>query len=161
MHKIRPFLWFDTQAEEAANFYITLFRNSRINSVSRYPEGTPTVGQAMVVSFELDGQPIMALNAGPQFKFTEAFSFYVDCETQAEVDDLCAKLTANGGEEGPCGWLKDRFGLSWQIVPQLLGKLIGDPDPVKARRVTESMLKMQKIDIATLQQAYDGANDPR
>lgn len=161
MHKVRPFLWFDTQAEEAANFYITLFRNSRINSVSRYPEGTPTVGQAMVVSFELDGQPIMALNAGPQFKFTEAFSFYVDCETQAEVDDLWAKLTANGGEEGPCGWLKDRFGLSWQIIPQLLGKLISDPDPVKARRVTESMLKMQKIDIATLQQAYDGANDPR
>jgi predicted 3-demethylubiquinone-9 3-methyltransferase (glyoxalase superfamily) len=154
MHKITPFLWFDNQAEEAANFYVSVFKNSRVVSVSRYEEGGPMPrGTVMTATFELDGQPIMALNGGPEFKFTEAFSFYVNCETQAEVDALWEKLS-EGGEKGPCGWLKDKFGLSWQIVPTALGRLLGDPDPEKSKRVMEAMLKMSKIDIATLEQAY-------
>ncbi len=156
MHKITPFLWFDNQAEEAANFYVSVFKNSRVVSVSRYGEGAPMPkGTVMTTTFELDGQPIMALNGGPEYKFTEAVSFFVNCETQAEVDALWKKLT-EGGEEGQCGWLKDKFGLSWQIVPTALGKLLGDPDPAKSKRVLEAMLKMRKIDVKTLEQAYKG-----
>jgi predicted 3-demethylubiquinone-9 3-methyltransferase (glyoxalase superfamily) len=150
MNKITPFLWFDTQAEEAMNFYVSLFKNSKVNSVSRGPDG-----KAFTVSFELDGQEFMGLNAGPQFKFHESISMFVNCEDQAEVDELWAKLTADGGEESMCGWLKDKFGLSWQIIPKALGELMGDPDPVKAQRVMQAMLQMKKIDVAGLQQAYD------
>lgn len=144
MQKVTPFLWFDNQAEEAANFYVSMFKNSKILNVS-----------PMVVTFELDGREIMALNGGPEYKFTEAFSFFVNCETQAEVDELWAKLTANGGEESQCGWLKDKYGLSWQIIPKALSEMMGDPDPAKAQRVIQAMLKMQKIDVALLKQAYD------
>jgi predicted 3-demethylubiquinone-9 3-methyltransferase (glyoxalase superfamily) len=149
MKKITPFLWFDDQAEEALNFYVSIFKNSRILNVSPGPNG-----KAFTVSAELDGQEITALNAGPEFKFTEAISFFVNCESQAEVDELWEKLTA-GGEESQCGWLKDKFGLSWQIVPTALGRLLGDPDPVKAQRVMQAMLKMRKIDVAELQRAYE------
>ena len=150
MKKITPFLWFDTQAEEAMNFYVSLFKNSKVNNVSRGPDG-----RAFTVSFELDGQEFIGLNAGPQFKFNEAVSMFVNCEDQIEVDYFWNALTANGGEESMCGWLKDRFGLSWQIVPKRLGQLMGDPDPVKAGRVMEAMLKMKKIVVADLQMAYD------
>jgi predicted 3-demethylubiquinone-9 3-methyltransferase (glyoxalase superfamily) len=150
MQKITPFLWFDHQAEEAADYYISIFKNSKILEISRYGEGAPRpAGMAMVVGFQIDGQEFMALNGGPEFKFTEAVSLFVNCETQAEVDMYWEKLSA-GGEEGQCGWLKDKFGLSWQIVPSALGKLLGDPDPEKSRRVMEAMLKMKKIDIAGL-----------
>jgi predicted 3-demethylubiquinone-9 3-methyltransferase (glyoxalase superfamily) len=149
MKKITPFLWFDDQAEEAMNFYVSIFKNSKILSVSPGPNG-----KAFTVSAELDGQEITALNAGPEFKFTEAISFFVNCENQAEVDELWEKLTA-GGEESQCGWLKDKYGLSWQIVPTALGRLLGDPDPVKAQRVMQAMLKMKKIEIAGLQRAYE------
>jgi predicted 3-demethylubiquinone-9 3-methyltransferase (glyoxalase superfamily) len=151
MKKITPFLWFDTQAEEAMNFYCSIFKNSKVLNVSRGPDG-----KAFIVSFELDGQEFMALNAGPEFKFNESISMYVDCEDQTEVDYLWNALTANGGEESMCGWLKDKYGLSWQIVPQQLGKLMGDPDPEKSARVRDAMLKMQKIVVADLQKAYDG-----
>jgi predicted 3-demethylubiquinone-9 3-methyltransferase (glyoxalase superfamily) len=154
MQKITPFLWFDNQAEEAANFYISIFKNSAIKEVVRYGEAGPgPAGSAMTVSFELEGQAFTALNGGPIFKFTEAISFYVNCQSQAEVDELWARLT-EGGEEGQCGWLKDKFGLSWQIVPNRLIELLGDPDPAKANRVMEAMLQMQKIDVPTLEQAY-------
>jgi predicted 3-demethylubiquinone-9 3-methyltransferase (glyoxalase superfamily) len=156
MHKITPFLWFDTQAEAAMNFYVSIFKNSKVVNVSRYGEGSPAPGSVMSATFELDGQPLMALNAGPQFKFTEAISFFVNCDTQAEVNDLWAKLT-EGGEEGPCGWLKDKFGLSWQIIPKALGEMLGDPDPAKAQRVMEAMQTMRKIDTAVLAKAYAGA----
>ncbi|HLY28607.1 MAG TPA: VOC family protein [Aggregatilineales bacterium] len=157
MSKITPFLWFNGQAEEAMNFYVSLFKNSKIIGVSRYGDGMPfPAGTVMTATFELDGQHITALNGGPQYKFSEAISFYVDCGSQAEVDDLWAKLTANGGQEGPCGWCKDKFGLSWQIVPSELGKLMGDPDPVKAGRVAQAMLKMQKLDVEGLRRAYRG-----
>lgn len=157
MSKITPFLWFDNQAEEAMNFYVSLFKNSKVLNVNRYGEGAPIpAGTVMSATFELDGQPIMALNAGPQFKFNEAVSFYVDCEDQAEVDKFWNALTANGGEEGMCGWLKDKFGLSWQIVPRALGEMLGDPDPNKSRRTMEAMLKMKKIDVPTLQKAANG-----
>ena len=148
MQKITPFLWFDDQAEEAMNFYVSVFKNSKILSVSPEPNG-----KAFTVTFELDGQEFIALNGGPNFKFTEAISFFVNCETQAEVDELWEKLSA-GGEEGQCGWLKDKYGLSWQIVPSTLGELMSDPDPAKSQRVMQAMLKMKKIDIAGLQQAY-------
>jgi len=151
MKKITPFLWFDTQAEEAMNFYVSLFKNSKVLNVSRGPDG-----KAFIVSFELDGQEFMALNAGPEFKFNESISMYVDCVDQAEVDYLWDALTADGGEESMCGWLKDKYGLSWQIVPKQLGELMGDPDPEKSQRVREAMLKMQKIIVADLQKAYDG-----
>ena len=152
MHKITPFLWFDNQAEEAMNLYVSLFKNSKVISVNRYGEGAPLpAGTVMSATFELDGQPVMALNAGPMYKFTEAFSFYVDCDTQAEVDDLWGKLTANGGEEGRCGWLKDKFGLSWQIIPSALGAALGNPDPEKAQRAMAAMLTMNKIDVEALQ----------
>jgi predicted 3-demethylubiquinone-9 3-methyltransferase (glyoxalase superfamily) len=148
MKKITPFLWFDDQAEEAMNFYVSVFKNSKVLNVSPGPNG-----KAFSVQFELDGQEFTALNGGPVFKFSEAISLFVNCETQADVDELWEKLSA-GGEEGQCGWLKDKYGLSWQIVPTVLGKLLGDPDPVKSQRVMQAMLKMKKIEIAGLQQAY-------
>ncbi|HKS48342.1 MAG TPA: VOC family protein [Amycolatopsis sp.] len=157
MQKIVPFLWFDSQAEEAARLYTSIFPNSKITDVSRYGEAGPRpAGSVMTVGFELDGVPFIALNGGPEFKFTEAISFSVTCQTQEEVDELWAKLS-EGGEEGPCGWLKDRYGLSWQIVPKQLHELIGDPDPVKARAATEAMYKMKKLDIAELKRAHDSA----
>jgi len=151
--KIIPFLWFDNQAEESANFYIGIFKNSRINNISRYGEAGPgPKGSVMTVSFELEGQEFTALNGGPQFKFTEAISFYVKCKSQDEVDYFWERLT-EGGEEQPCGWLKDRFGVSWQIVPTVLVDMLDDPDPEKSKRVTEAMLKMKKIDIKVLEEA--------
>ena len=156
MQKITPFLWFDQQAEEAANYYVSIFKNSQVVSVSRYSEGAPRpAGTAMIVTFQIDGQEYMALNGGPEFKFTEAISLFVNCESQEEVDLYWEKLAA-GGEKGQCGWLKDRFGLSWQIVPSALGELMGDPDPEKSRRVMEAMLRMSKIDIDSLKKAYRG-----
>ena len=153
MKKITPFLWFNDQAEEAMNLYISLFKNSKVANISRYGKGESyPEGTAFVLTFELDGQEFMAINAGPQFPFTEAISLYVDCKTQQEVDDLWEKLS-EGGEKGQCGWLKDRYGLSWQIVPTALGELMNDKDPEKARRVMQAMLKMQKIDINVLMQA--------
>jgi predicted 3-demethylubiquinone-9 3-methyltransferase (glyoxalase superfamily) len=151
MKKITPFLWFDTQAEEAMNFYTSIFKNSRVLGVTPGPNG-----KAMSVNFELEGQEFIGLNAGPQFKFNEAISFLVDCKTQEEVDELWEKLTADGGEESMCGWLKDKYGLSWQIIPTALSEMLSDPDPEKAGRVMQAMLKMNKIDIEGLQQAYDG-----
>jgi len=151
--KIIPFFWFDNQAEESANFYIGIFKNSRINNISRYGEAGPgPKGSVMTVSFELEGQEFTALNGGPQFKFTEAISFYVKCKSQDEVDYFWERLT-EGGEEQPCGWLKDRFGVSWQIVPTVLVDMLDDPDPEKSKRVTEAMLKMKKIDIKVLEEA--------
>lgn len=156
MSKITPFLWFDDRAEEAVELYTSIFKNSKIKEVSRYGEAGPgPAGQVMTVNFEIEGQEFIALNGGPVFKFTEAVSFVVNCETQEEVDDLWVKLT-DGGEEVQCGWLKDKFGLSWQIVPTKLGELMGAPDPVKAQRVTQAMLQMKKLDIAKLQLAYEG-----
>ena len=155
MQKITPFLWFDDQAEEAANFYTSIFKDSKIVSLARYGEGGPgKPGTVMTATFQLAGQEFVALNGGPEFKFTEAISFYVHCESQEEVDYFWEKLTA-GGEEGPCGWLKDKFGVSWQIVPNVLAELMGDPDAAKAGRVTQAMLQMKKIDIARLWQAYE------
>jgi predicted 3-demethylubiquinone-9 3-methyltransferase (glyoxalase superfamily) len=157
MQKIVTYLWFDNQAEEAVNFYTSLFGDSKVAEVERYPEGAPgPAGEVMVVQFQLAGQDFIALNGGPQFKFNEAVSLYVNCETQAEVDDLWGKLTADGGEEQPCGWLKDKYGLSWQIIPTALPKLLSDPDPAAANRVMEAMFKMTKIDIATLEAARAG-----
>lgn len=150
MKKITPFLWFDNQAEEAMNFYVSIFKNSRVLGVMPGPNGI-----AQSVTFELEGQEFMALNAGPQFKFNEAISFFVNCETQAEVDELWNKLTADGGEESMCGWLKDKYGLSWQIIPTALGELLGDPDREKAGRVMQAMLRMTKIDIQGLREAYE------
>jgi predicted 3-demethylubiquinone-9 3-methyltransferase (glyoxalase superfamily) len=155
MQKIVPFLWFDGQAEEAMNFYTSVFKNSKIGRVTRFGEAGPgPKGSVMTASFELQGQEFLALNGGPQFKFTEAISFLVNCETQEEVDELWEKLSA-GGKKGQCGWLKDKFGVSWQIVPTTLGRLMGDKDPEKSKRVMQAMLKMQKIDIQALQQAYE------
>jgi predicted 3-demethylubiquinone-9 3-methyltransferase (glyoxalase superfamily) len=155
MQKITPFLWFEDKAEEAANFYVSIFRNSKVGRVTRYGEGAPgPKGKVMSVTFELDGQEFYALNGGPIFKFTPAISFFVNCETQQEVDDLWGKLSA-GGEESKCGWLKDKYGLSWQIVPSVLGKMLQDKDSEKARRVMNAMLQMGKIDISRLQQAYE------
>ncbi len=157
MPKITPFLWFDKQAEEAANHYISIFKNSKIVNVARYGDGGPgPKGSVMTIAFQLDGQDFVALNGGPQFKFDEAISFVVNCETQQEIDDYWSKLLAGGGRPSQCGWLKDKFGLSWQIVPTALGKLLQDKDPQKSRRVMEAMLQMQKIDIARLKQAHEG-----
>jgi predicted 3-demethylubiquinone-9 3-methyltransferase (glyoxalase superfamily) len=153
MSTITPCLWFDTQGEEAAAFYASIFKNSRILHVARYGEAGPRpAGSVMTVSFELDGQKFVALNGGPQFTFDEAISFQVECHSQEEVDDYWSRL-GDGGEEGPCGWLKDRYGLSWQIVPSRLIELLGDPDPETSQRVMRAMLEMKKIDIATLEQA--------
>jgi predicted 3-demethylubiquinone-9 3-methyltransferase (glyoxalase superfamily) len=151
MPTITPFLWFDTQAEEAMNFYASVFKRSKVVSVNR------AQGKVMSVEFDLEGQKFMALNAGPLYTFTEAVSFFVSCETQQEIDDLWAKLTAGGGEPGRCGWLKDKFGLSWQVIPTRLGQMLGDKDTAKASRVMQAMLQMNKLDLARLQQAYDGA----
>jgi predicted 3-demethylubiquinone-9 3-methyltransferase (glyoxalase superfamily) len=155
MQKITPWLWFDTQGEEAANFYITVFENSRILDVARYGVAGPgPEGAVMTVTFELDGQKLVALNGGPHFTFNEAISFQVSCETQDEVDYLWSKLS-QGGEEGPCGWLKDKYGVSWQIVPTALAELIGDPDPEKAQQAMKAMLGMGKIDIEALRRAVN------
>ncbi|MGA9768626.1 MAG: VOC family protein [Blastocatellia bacterium] len=159
MQKISPFLWFDDKAEEAVNFYVSVFKNSEVGSITRYDEesskasGRPE-GSVMTVDFRLEGQDFIALNGGPHFKFTEAISFSVDCKSQEEVDQLWEKLSA-GGEEGPCGWLKDKFGLSWQIVPTILTEMLKDKDTEKAKRVTHAMLQMKKIDIDALKRAYD------
>jgi predicted 3-demethylubiquinone-9 3-methyltransferase (glyoxalase superfamily) len=155
MQKITPFLYFDGQAEEAANFYVSLFPDSQIVSVTHYgPVGPGPEGSVMTVAFRLAGQDFTALNGGPEFSFTPAISFMVNCETQAEVDDLWEKLTA-GGEEVQCGWLQDKYGVSWQITPILLMKMLNDPDPVKVQRVMQAMMKMVKLDMAGLQAAYD------
>ncbi len=154
MQKIKPFLWFDGQAEEAANLYVSVFKNSKITDVQRYSEAGPgEPGSVMVIGFELDGQEFTALNGGPEFKFNESVSFYVNCETQEEVDQLWQKLIEGGGEPGQCGWLKDRFGLSWQIVPTRLPELLQHPDPAKANRVMQAMLQMSKIDTRVLEEA--------
>ena len=156
MPHITPFLWFDTQAEEAAEFYVSVFKNSKITTVSRYTEAGPgPAGSAMVVAFELDGKPFTALNGGPAFAFTEAVSFYVDCATQAEVDYFWEKL-CDGGEPSQCGWLKDRYGLSWQIVPAGLTRIMSNPDPAKVKRAMEAMFKMTKLDLAALEAAAEG-----
>lgn len=156
MSKITPFLWFDNYAEEAANFYVSVFKNSRILDISRYGEAGPgPKGTVMVANFELDGLRFTALNGGPRFKFTEAISFVVDCETQEEVDYYWDRLS-DGGEKSRCGWVKDKFGLWWQVVPTILGKLMSDKDSERVKRVTEAMLQMDKIDIEPLQRAYDG-----
>ena len=153
MQKITPFLWFDTQAEEAARFYTSVFPNSRILNTARYGDAGPgPKGSVMTVEFELEGQRMIALNGGPQFKFTEAISLSVDCKDQKEVDHYWSRLS-QGGQESMCGWLKDRYGLSWQVNPTILGKMLSDPDPKKAKRVMEAMLKMKKIDIAALKAA--------
>jgi len=151
MNKITPFLWFDTQAEEAMNFYCSVFKNSKAGEISRGPDG-----KAFTVNFQLEGQDFIALNAGPEFTFNESISMFVSCEDQAEVDYFWDKLTADGGEESMCGWLKDKYGLSWQIVPKQLGELMSDPDPVKSKRVMDAMLKMNKIIVADLQKAHGG-----
>jgi len=155
MSKITPFLTFNDQAEEAVNLYVSLFKNSKILSINRFGEGAPMpAGTVMTVSFVLDGQEFTALNGGPHFTFTDGFSLYVSCETQAEVDELWEKISA-GGEKGQCGWLKDKYGVSWQIIPTALGQLLGDKDPHKAQNVMRAMLQMTKIDIAALRRAYD------
>lgn len=157
MQKITPFLWFDGQAEEAMNFYISIFKNSKVGKVTRCgPAGPGPEGSVMSATFQLEGQEFFALNGGPQFQFTPAISFFVDCKTQEEVDDLWEKLSA-GGKKDRCGWLKDKYGLSWQIIPSALGKLMNDPDPAKAGRVMGAMLQMDKIDIKRLEDAYKAA----
>jgi predicted 3-demethylubiquinone-9 3-methyltransferase (glyoxalase superfamily) len=156
MQKITPFLWFNGQAEEAVNFYVSIFKNSKAGSIQRYGDGGPgPKGTVMSATFQLEGQDFYALNGGPQFSFTPAISFFVNCETQQEVDELWEKLS-QGGEKGRCGWLKDKFGLSWQIIPSTLGKLLQGKDPEKSKRAMQAMMKMDKIDIAGLQKAYDG-----
>ena len=157
MQKITPFLWFDNQAEEAVNFYVSIFRNSRITDVARYGDDAAKVsgrpqGSVMTVAFELDGQPFVALNGGPVFTFSPAISFVVDCATQEEVDRLWDRLSA-GGEPQQCGWLRDKYGVTWQIVPAVLGKLLSDPDAAMAQRVMQAMLQMNKLDIGALKQA--------
>jgi len=150
MPTITPFLWFDTQAEEAMTFYTSIFKRSKVISVSR------AQGKVMSVQFELEGQRFTGLNAGPQFKFTEAISFFVACDTQQEIDEFWIKLIADGGAPSRCGWLKDKFGLSWQIVPKTLGQMLGDKDPVKSKRAFDAMLQMDKLDVKQLQKAFNG-----
>jgi predicted 3-demethylubiquinone-9 3-methyltransferase (glyoxalase superfamily) len=157
MQKITPFLWFNDQAEEAMNFYVSIFKNSKVGHVTRCGEAGPgPKGAVMSATFQLEGQDFMALNGGPHFSFTPAISMFVNCETQAEVDELWEKLSAGGSKER-CGWLKDKYGLSWQIIPSALGKLMGDKNPAKAKSVMNAMLQMNRMDIKTLQQAYDQA----
>jgi len=164
MQKITPFLWFDDKAEEAVNLYVSIFKNSKIGSITHYGEegaevsGRPK-GTVMTITFQLEGQAFTALNGGPHFKFTEAISFLVNCKTQEEVDELWEKLS-EGGEQGQCGWLKDKYGLSWQIVPTVLGEMLQDKDPEKSKRVMHAMLQMHKLDIKRLQQAYEGRGAP-
>ncbi|MHA6667887.1 VOC family protein [Homoserinimonas sp. A447] len=158
MQKITPCLWFDDQAEEAANYYVSIFKNSAITDISRYGDGAPMpAGTALVVNFVLEGVSFQALNGGPAFTFTEAVSFSVDAPTQDEIDELWNRLTADGGAPSMCGWLKDKYGLSWQIVPPILGQLLTDPDAEKSGRVMQAMLAMQKINIAELEDAYNGS----
>lgn len=162
MQKITPMLWFDGKAEEAANFYVSLFKNSKIGDILRYDEASAQaaggkVGSVLTVEFELEGQKFVGLNGGPQFKFTEAVSFTINCENQEEVDKFWSKLTEGGGQESQCGWLKDKYGLSWQVTPTILMEMQKDKNPAKAKAVMEAMLKMKKIDIPTLQKAYDAA----
>ena len=159
MQKLTPFLWFDDKAEEAVSFYTSIFKNSKIMSIARYGDAGAEVsgrpkGTVMTVAFQLEGQEFVALNGGPQFKFTEAISFVENCQTQEEIDEYWKKLSA-GGQEVQCGWLKDKYGLSWQIVPTILGEMLSDPDPKKAERVMKAMLQMKKIDIKSLKQAYE------
>jgi predicted 3-demethylubiquinone-9 3-methyltransferase (glyoxalase superfamily) len=155
MQKITPFLWFNTQAEEAANFYVSLFKDSKITGIAYYSEGAPMPkGMVMTVNFQLEGQEFIALNGGPEFPFTPAVSFYVDCATQAEVDRLWELLT-EGGEEVQCGWLKDKYGLSWQIVPRGMSDLLNGKDPQGSKRAMQAMLKMKKIDLEMMRQAYE------
>jgi predicted 3-demethylubiquinone-9 3-methyltransferase (glyoxalase superfamily) len=157
MQKITPFLWFNDQAEEATNFYVSIFKNSKVLRVTRNRASGPgPKGSVMSTTFQLDGQEFYALNGGPMFTFTPAISFFIHCETQPEIDDFWEKLSA-GGKPERCGWLKDRFGVSWQVVPSILGKLLQDPDPAKSKRVMAAMLQMNKLDIKGLQQAADGA----
>ncbi len=154
MQKISPFLWFDSNAEEAANFYVSIFKDSKILKIARYGEAGPgPAGSVMVVNFQIEGQDFIALNGGPLFKFTEAISFVINCQTQEEVDHYWNKLTAGGGQESQCGWLKDKYGLSWQVTPTILGELLADKDQKKAQRVMQAMLQMKKIDIAALKRA--------
>jgi predicted 3-demethylubiquinone-9 3-methyltransferase (glyoxalase superfamily) len=160
-HKIVPCLWFDTQAEEAAKFYCSVFKNSKLGAISRYPDVGQDIhrrpaGSVMTVEFELDGRPFVALNAGPQFKFDEAVSFQIYCDTQADIDHYWDKLTGGGGQEGPCGWLKDKFGLSWQVVPSAIPAMMSDPDSGKFARVMAAFMKMKKFDIATIERAFAG-----
>jgi predicted 3-demethylubiquinone-9 3-methyltransferase (glyoxalase superfamily) len=155
MQKITPFLWFDANAEEAVNFYVSIFKRSKIGTILRYGEGSRgPKGAVMTITFQIEGQEFMALNGGPTYKFTPAISFMVNCETQEEVDELWEKLSAGGGKV-QCGWVTDKFGVSWQIVPTALGKLLADKDLVKSKRVMEAMLKMTKLDIAKLKEAYE------
>jgi predicted 3-demethylubiquinone-9 3-methyltransferase (glyoxalase superfamily) len=155
MQKITTFLWFNGQAEEAMHFYVSIFRNSKVLSVTRYGDAGPgPKGSVMSATFQLEGQTFYALNGGPQYSFTPAISLFVNCETQQEVDDLWEKLL-QGGRPSRCGWLQDKYGLSWQIIPSALGKMLGDKDPEKSKRVMQAMLQMDKIDIKRLQQAYD------
>jgi predicted 3-demethylubiquinone-9 3-methyltransferase (glyoxalase superfamily) len=157
MQKITPFLWFDGRAEEAVKFYASIFKNSKVTSLKYWGEGSPfPKDQIMTATVELDGIQFHAFDAGPQFKFTEAISFMVDCEDQKEVDHFWEKLTSDGGQESMCGWLKDKFGVSWQIVPKALPKLMNDKDPAKASRVMQAMMKMRKIIVADLEKAYEG-----
>jgi predicted 3-demethylubiquinone-9 3-methyltransferase (glyoxalase superfamily) len=156
MQKIAPCLWFDDNAEEAVNFYTSIFKDSKVIDVARYGEGGPApVGSVLTMTFQIHGLEVMALNGGPHFKFNEAISLSVRCETQQEVDDLWEKLTADGGEESQCGWLKDKFGLSWQIVPKALIEMLQDPNPEASQRVMQAMLLMRKIDVPTLEKAYN------
>lgn len=158
MPKLTPFLWFDNQAEEAMNFYVSIFPNSKVVAVSRYGDTGPgPKGSVMTVAFQLDGQDMVGLNGGPAFKPNEAVSLVVNCETQAEVDHYWSKLAADGGKTGDCGWLKDKYGFSWQIVPVPFLRMIADKDVAKVNRVMAAMMKMHKLDIATLKRAYDGA----
>ena len=163
MQKISAFLWFDSQAEEAAKFYVGIFKNSKLGRITRYDDevaekiGRPA-GSVMTVEFQLEGVEFVALNGGPQFQFTEAISFSVNCETQDEIDYFWEKLSADGGSTGPCGWLKDKFGLSWQISPVVLGDILADKDPAAAGRVMKAMMEMEKIDIAALKKAYESGN---
>ena len=157
MHKITPFLWFNDNAEEAINFYVSVFKNSKVGHVTRYGEAGPgPKGSVMSATFELDGQEFFALNGGPTFSFTPVISFFINCESQEEVDELWDKLT-EGGRKDRCGWLQDRFGLSWQVVPSALGRMLGDKDRKKAGSVMKAMMQMDKIDIAGLKMAYDAA----
>ncbi len=155
MPRITTFLTYEARAEEAAQFYVSIFPNSRIVKITRYGDAGPgPAGSVMTVAFELDGQEFVALNGGPHFKFTEAVSLSVECETQEEVDEYSAKLSSDGGELGPCGWVTDKFGVSWQVNPSILGEMLADPDPAKAARVFEAVLGMKKIDIAALEKAH-------
>ncbi len=155
--KITPFLWFDRNAEEAINFYVSLFQNSRIISITRYGDFMPEMkGKVLTALFELDGVTYMAIDGGPHYKLNEAFSLHVECDSQAEIDELWNKLTADGGQESQCGWLIDRFGLSWQIVPHQLGEMFSDPDPQKVNRMAQAMFPMKKLDIAVLERAFNG-----